>query len=84
MDYGASLFRRAGDLGGLFPNPDNQYVFQASKWSPGTIIVIRGKAMTFPDTRNGQSVTAPSDVRYWSMCSNEFKEPFPRRGLCVG
>lgn len=77
VDYGASLFRRAGDLGGLFPNPDNQYVFQASKWSPGTIIVIRGKAMTFPDTRNGQSVTAPSDVRYWSMCSNEFKEPFP-------
>ena len=74
---GASLFRRAGDLGGLFPNPDNQYVFQASNWTPGTIIVIRGKAMTFPDTRHGGSTTEATDVRYWSMCSNELADPYP-------
>ena len=74
---GASLFRRAGDLGGLFPNPDNQYVFQASDWSPGTVIVIRGKAMTFPDTRHGGSTTTRTDVRYWSMCSNELANPYP-------
>ena len=77
VTLGASLFRRAGDLGGLFPNPDNEYVFQASTWSPGSIIVIRGRAMTFPDTRHGGSTTEQTDVRYWSMCSNEFAEPFP-------
>src|SRR5262249_17563935 len=30
-----SLFRRAPSLGGLFPNPDNQYVLVASAWAPG-------------------------------------------------
>ncbi len=74
---GASLFRRAGNLAGLFPNPDNQYVFQASDWSPGAVIVIRGKAMTFPDTRHGGSTTERTDVRYWSMCSNELANPYP-------
>ena len=32
---GASLFRRVGNLAGLFPNPDNEYVAQATDWAPG-------------------------------------------------
>ncbi len=74
---GASLFRRAPSLAGLFPNPDNQYVFEASDWAPGRVVVIRGKGFTFPNTRHGGSVTMPTQLRYWSLCSNELANPYP-------
>ena len=71
-----SLFRRAPSLAGLFPNPDNQYVLVASDWAPGRVVVLRGKGFTFPDTRDGGSVTTPG-LRYWSWCSNELANPYP-------
>jgi hypothetical protein len=77
---GADLFRRVGNLAGLFPNPDNQYLAEATDWRPGTVVVIRGKAFTFPDTRHGGSVTEPTQVRYWSMCSNILANPYPAAG----
>jgi hypothetical protein len=72
-----SLFRRAPTLGGLFPNPDNQYVFAASDWAPGRVVVLRGKGFTFPNTQHGGSVTTPTQLRYWSWCSNELANPYP-------
>ena len=72
-----SLFRRAPSLAGLFPNPDNQYVLAASDWAPGRVVVLRGKGFTFPDTRDGGSVTTPTELRYWSWCSNELANPYP-------
>ena len=38
---------------------------------------MRGKAPTFPDTRAGQPVTGNEQVRYWSMCTNEYRKPYP-------
>jgi hypothetical protein len=39
-------------------------------------VVVRGKAPTFPDTRTGP-VGQGEQVRYWSMCTNEFRKPYP-------
>ncbi len=72
---GPSLFRKASDLAGLFPNPDNQYVFEASTYRPGYVVVIRGKAMSHSVT--DQPVTTTANVRYWSMCSNLLQNPYP-------
>ena len=72
-----ALFRKASGLSGLFTNPDNQYLYAASAPAPGRVVVIRGKAATFPDTRGGQSVTVPTQLRYWSWCSNELANPYP-------
>jgi hypothetical protein len=52
---------------GLAPNPDNRYLMAPLAWKPGRVVVIRGKASTFPDTRKGESSTLPTQVRYWSF-----------------
>ena len=80
---GADLFRRFGNLAGLFPNPDTGFVAEATDWRPGTVVVIRGKAFTFPDTRHGGSVTEATQVRYWSMCSNVLANPYPVAGCAA-
>jgi len=36
---------------GLAPNPDNRYLMAPVAWEPGRIVVVRGKAPTFPDSR---------------------------------
>jgi hypothetical protein len=54
---------------GLAPNPDNRYLMTPVVWKPGRIIVVRGQAPTFPDTNAGQSVTLPSQLRFWSFCT---------------
>jgi hypothetical protein len=74
---GTDLFRLVAVTAGLFPNPDNQYLAEATNWSPGTVVVIRGKAFTFPNTQNGASVTEPTQLRYWSLCSNLLRLPYP-------
>lgn len=62
---------------GLFPNPDNAYLAALTSWQPGRVIVVTGRAPTFPDTSAGSPRTAPADVRYWSMCTNTDVIPFP-------
>jgi hypothetical protein len=74
---GTNLFRIVALTAGLFPNPDNQYLAEATNWSPGTVVVIRGKAFTFPDTQHGGSVTEATQLRYWSLCSNVLGLPYP-------
>jgi hypothetical protein len=61
----------------LLPNPDNAYLAAFADWSPGKVIVVRGTAPTFPDTRHGASPAVPSDVRYWSVCTNTDVLPLP-------
>ena len=61
----------------LYPNPDNVYVATVVAYEPGRIVVVRGRVPTFPDTRNGAGITGAEQVRFWSMCTNELRKPYP-------
>ncbi len=61
----------------LYPNPDNVYVVTILDHEPGRIVVVRGTAPTFPDTGAGEAVTGDEQVRYWSLCTNEYRTPYP-------
>jgi hypothetical protein len=56
---------------GLGTNPDNRYLMAPIAWESDRIVVIRGQAPTFPDTRAGDSPAMSTDVRYWSFCTGE-------------
>jgi hypothetical protein len=64
-------------VGGLFPNPYNKYLCTPLSYESGRVAVIRGKAPTFPNTRAGQSVLAKTQLRYWSLCQNQWQLPYP-------
>lgn len=72
-----ATFGNPASTAGLFPNGDNKYVGTRISYQPGRLLVVRGKAPTFPDTRAGQSPTEPTQMRYWSMCQNDFRTPYP-------
>jgi hypothetical protein len=78
-----TFVRQNGD--NLFPNPDNAYASTLTSYQPGRVVVVTGKAPTTPDTRAGDSPTLASDMRYWSLCDNEYRRPFPVDGVdgCV-
>lgn len=61
----------------LYPNLDSVYVATTTVYEPGRIVVVRGRAPTFPDTRHGAAVTGNEQVRFWSMCTNELRKPYP-------
>jgi len=72
------VFKRPTALGGLFANPDNAYVAAVSAHQAGKVVVIRGKAPTTPDTLAGDSpAEAGNQARYWSMCTDEYRKPYP-------
>jgi len=71
------VFRRPASVAGLYANPDNTYLASIVNHQPGKVIVVRGKAPSTPDTRAGQSAATPSQLRYWSMCTNEYRKPYP-------
>lgn len=71
------FIRPANGGGNLYPNPDNVYVATIVGYQPGRVVVVRGKAPTYPDTRAGQPVTGDEQVRYWSLCTNEYRKPYP-------
>ncbi|QYG95161.1 hypothetical protein HC251_23860 [Iamia sp. SCSIO 61187] len=52
----------------LFPNPDNVYIATIASHRPGVVAVVTGRAPTFG--LDGQ-------VRYWSLCTNEYRKPYP-------
>lgn len=68
---------------GLGPNPDNRYLMGPVVSEPGRIVVIRGKAPTFPDTGAGESASTPADLRYWSFCTGSNVTPYATTA-CVG
>jgi hypothetical protein len=61
----------------LYPNPDNVYIATIVEHEPGRLVVVRGLAPTFPDTAGGAAVGGDEQVRYWSMCTNEYRKPYP-------
>jgi hypothetical protein len=62
---------------GLGTNPDNRYLMAPVAWEPGRIVVIRGQAPTFPDTRAGEPQTTLADLRYWTFCTGSNVVPMP-------
>ncbi len=61
----------------LYPDPDNIYLATIVHYTPGRMVVVRGKAPTFPNTGTGQQVRGTEQVRYWSLCTNEYRKPYP-------
>jgi hypothetical protein len=62
---------------GLGTNPDNRYLMAPLAWTPGRVVVVRGKAPTFPDTQAGQSPATPAQLRFWSFCTGSNVIPLP-------
>jgi len=58
--------------GGFADNPDNTYIATELSTSHGRVAVITGRMPTFPATYAGETTMAGGQVRYWSMCSEEF------------
>lgn len=75
--YDPPRVNRPASVGGLFANPDNVYVAAVLAHQPGRVVVVRGRAPSFPDTRAGDSPTEATQLRYWSMCMNEYRKPYP-------
>jgi hypothetical protein len=69
--------RPAAGAARLFPNPDNVYIASIAAYEPGRIVVIRGTAPTFADPPGGRPIGSGEQVRYWSLCTNEYRKPYP-------
>jgi hypothetical protein len=69
--------------GSFLPNPATKYVAARGLClQPDEIVVVRGKAAVFPNTYNGGTIFQPAipggiQMRYWSMCNNDQRFPFP-------
>lgn len=56
-------------FGSQFGNPQNAYLTTLIAHHYGEVVVIHARAPDFPDTSAGQPPYAPSQLRYWSMCT---------------
>lgn len=61
----------------LFPNPDNTYIGAIASYRRGRIVVVEGTAPTVPDPTRGRPVGSGEQLRYWSLCTNEYRKPYP-------
>lgn len=69
----ASPVAAAGGQGGFLSNLDNAYVSAVVNRAFGQVLVLRGRAPSTPDTRDGTPrMPSRNDLRYWSICQNEF------------
>ena len=57
-------------LVGVYANQQNAYLKATISRQYGEVVVIHGKAPTFPNTRAGQPPYLKRQVRYWSICEN--------------
>lgn len=57
---------------GYFANLDNAYVTALISRAYGTIVVLQGRLPTTPKTFNNVATMSTGQLRYWSICSNEF------------
>lgn len=72
------VFARPLDVAGLYANPDNGYVAAIAEHTAGEVVVVRGSAPATPDTEGGESAaSAAQQLRYWSLCTNEYRKPYP-------
>jgi len=63
--------------GGFLSNLDNAYVYAPTSRGHGELLVIRGRAPTFADTRAGAPVMPTGvQLRFWSFCQND---PYSQR-----
>ena len=61
----------------LFPNPDNVYIATIAAHRPGVVAVVQGTAPTTPDPAEGRPIGSGEQLRYWSICSDEYRKPYP-------
>ncbi len=71
------FIRPKQDAAHLYPNPDNVYLASILHYVPGRIVIVRGMAPTFPNTARGARVIGNEQVRYWSLCTDEYRKPYP-------
>ncbi len=57
---------------GFFANLDNAYVGAQISRAFGPVVVIRGRMPVTPKTFKNAARMASGQLRYWSMCTNEF------------
>jgi hypothetical protein len=58
------------ELVGVWANQQVAYLKATISRQYGDVVVIHGKAPTFPNTRAGQRAYRKRQVRYWSFCEN--------------
>ena len=56
---------------GYWATPDNEYVYAATSRRLGKVIELRGKIPTTEKTFNNDQFVQKTDIRYWSICTNE-------------
>jgi hypothetical protein len=61
----------------LFPNPDNTYIGAIASYRRGRIVVVEGTAPTVPAPTSGRPIGSGEQLRYWSLCTNEYRKPYP-------
>lgn len=78
-DYGGSRTGRSFQdnaltqdrSGGFLSNRDNAYVFAVADKGVGSAYVVRGRAPVAA-RKPHEAPNGPAQVRYWSLCTNEF------------
>jgi hypothetical protein len=69
---------KAATTNSLFPNVANAYLLAPFAPTPGTVVVVRGKAATTTPGATALPWPDPSyNLRYWSLCNNEDAYPYP-------
>jgi hypothetical protein len=58
--------------GGFLSNEHVAYMTSRLSRSFGDLVVMRITPPTFPDTREGETPAADTQLRYWSICQNGF------------
>jgi hypothetical protein len=62
----------------FFPNLDNKYIAALVQPKPQQLLVLRAQGATVPSDRQPAPWPNPNfDLRYWSMCSNIYRRPWP-------
>ena len=56
----------------FYANADNQYLYSFLDRKIDEVVVIRGRLPEIPATLAGEEVFTDGELRYWSMCQNEF------------
>ena len=56
----------------FYANADNQYLYSFISRQIGEVVVIRGRIPKVPQTLEGQDFMGGGELRYWSLCQNEF------------
>lgn len=56
----------------FYANADNQYLYSFLNREIAEVTVIRARIPEIPETLEGQEFFSEGELRYWSLCQNEF------------